>query len=131
MTTVWEPDPHRCGPNQWGMWHDAFWDQPGTVRECECGKTWVAYQDVYDPGYVGVKWRREGWLSKRRRVRSRCVRCGRAAHPYVRHPDCPRYVAPAPWWLRLATGPWAAGHDLAGRKGKRWESPWPVATCTP
>lgn len=70
MSIVYVPErPHVCGPNQYGIMHGACFDSVGTVRECECGKSWVAYRDPYDPGYMGVKWRREGWLARRRRQR--------------------------------------------------------------
>jgi hypothetical protein len=32
-------------------------------------ETWAAYRDAYDIGYLGVKWRREGWPARRRRLR--------------------------------------------------------------
>jgi len=71
MSIVYEPpQKHHCGPNQYGHWH-LDWDlsdPPGTVREC-CGKTWVAYRDTGDPGYMGIKWRPEGWLDRRLRER--------------------------------------------------------------
>lgn len=51
------------------MWLDACFDAVGTVRECECGKSWVAYKDEADVGYMGVKWRREGWLARRKRTK--------------------------------------------------------------
>jgi hypothetical protein len=70
MSVAYQPPAqHHCGPNRYGYWLDACFDAVGTVRECGCGKTWVAFRDHYDVGYVGVKWRREGWLARRRRVR--------------------------------------------------------------
>jgi hypothetical protein len=72
MSVVYQPPTgHHCGPNRYGYWLDASFDAAGTVRECACGKTWVAYRDRAEVGYVGVKWRREGWLARRRRVRRR------------------------------------------------------------
>ena len=72
MVIVYTPDrPHRCGPNDRGYWHDAWNDPAGTVRECtECGKSWVAYRPHPRSGYMGVLWRREGWLARRRRRRA-------------------------------------------------------------
>lgn len=66
---------HRCGPNRYGFWLVNTFDPPGTMRQCGmCGKTWVAYRDELDLGYVGVKWRREGrlarWWRERREARS-------------------------------------------------------------
>lgn len=70
MVIVHTPDrPHRCGPNDHGYWHDGWTDPAGTVRECPaCGKSWVAYRPTPRGGYMGVLWRREGWLARRRRV---------------------------------------------------------------
>lgn len=67
---VYTPDRrHHCGPSEHGYWSE-MWNAPaGTVRGCECGKTWVAFRDRTDPGYMGVKWRREGWLARRRRIK--------------------------------------------------------------
>lgn len=64
------PAGHYCGPNRWGIILDGSFDPVGTVRECApCGKSWVAYRDERDPGYMGVKWKPEGWLARRRRLR--------------------------------------------------------------
>lgn len=61
---------HSCGPNRFGYWLDHHHDMPGTVRECRvCGRSWVAWRDRSDPGYMGVKWRREGWWARWRRHR--------------------------------------------------------------
>lgn len=70
-SVVYEPKRrHYCGPNDRGYWEEHWLaTEQGKVRQCECGKTWVAYRDHSDPGYVGVKWRREGWLARRRRER--------------------------------------------------------------
>jgi hypothetical protein len=71
VSVVYEPEiRHHCGPNRYGIMADAPSDRPGTVRECSCGKSWVAYRDEFDVGYMGVKWRREGWLARRRRIRN-------------------------------------------------------------
>lgn len=61
--------PHSCGPNKYGTFgpDEGFNDPVGTVRQCGCGKSWVAYIDELDPGFMGVKWKREGWFAKRRR----------------------------------------------------------------
>jgi hypothetical protein len=70
MSVVFVPEArHSCGPNSYGVWPDHWWAAGGTVRECECGKAWVAYQDDRDPGYMGIKWRSEGWLERRRRAK--------------------------------------------------------------
>lgn len=71
MTVVhMPPGPHHCGPNTYGHWLD-HWDDPaGTVRQCpDCGRSWVAYRPYPASGYMGVLWRREGWLAHWRRVR--------------------------------------------------------------
>lgn len=60
---------HHCGPNEYGYWDEMWLAAEGTVRQCECGKAWVAFRDRMDPGYMGVKWRREGWLARRRRIK--------------------------------------------------------------
>jgi hypothetical protein len=60
---------HFCGPNRYGIWLEATFDAEGTVRKCECGKTWVAYRDHHYVGYMGVLWRRETWWARRRRQR--------------------------------------------------------------
>lgn len=59
------PTGHDCGPNRYGYWPANMFGQPGTVRECEtCGKTWVAWHDRLDVGYMGVKWRRESRIAR-------------------------------------------------------------------
>lgn len=69
---VYVPPPrHRCGPNDYGIMPEHCHDAVGTVRACPCGKYWVAYRDESDPGYMGVKWRREGRLARRRRLKAR------------------------------------------------------------
>lgn len=78
MTVVHAPDRrHECGPNRYGYWLNHHHDLPGTVRECACGKSWVAWKDHSDPGFMGVKWRREGWWARRRRLRNRRSVTGR------------------------------------------------------
>jgi hypothetical protein len=70
VSLVYSPGPvHHCGPNEYGHWRPD-WDlndQSGTVRQC-CDKTWVAYKDDSDPGYMGIKWRRESWWQRRKRA---------------------------------------------------------------
>lgn len=71
---VYRPEPAACscGPNKYGYWHSHCSDAPRTVRECdECGASWVAYRDAFDPGFVGVKGRREGSIARWRRRRRR------------------------------------------------------------
>jgi hypothetical protein len=74
MSIVYQPEPeHYCGPNRYGYWTDfpPSLGRPvvGTVYQCrECHKSWVAYEDPR-PGGMGLKWRREGWWERRRRVR--------------------------------------------------------------
>jgi hypothetical protein len=43
-------------------------DRAGTVRRCECGRTWVAYKSSY-PGDLTTHWRPEGRFERRRRER--------------------------------------------------------------
>lgn len=58
---------HRCGPRLSGIWLEHIYDVPGTVRECACGRTWVAC--VGGRGWAVVLWYREGWWARRRRLR--------------------------------------------------------------
>lgn len=45
------------------------WDPPGTVRACECGRTWVAFKDPPGSGYLATRWRREGRFERWQRER--------------------------------------------------------------
>lgn len=62
---------HSCGPNtRSGVWWDErgpLYDAPGTVRQCECGRTWVAERRT--PGLAVPTWRREGRFERWRRER--------------------------------------------------------------
>ncbi len=63
------PGRHSCGPNKYGVWLKNSYDAVGTVRSCECGKTWVAIENP-QPGTCYVLWREEGmiarWLRERK-----------------------------------------------------------------
>lgn len=70
---------HRCDP-RWEAVDGQFrardpYARAGTVWECTCGRTWVAYyqsaQDALRSGWceVTAQWRREGWWERRRRIR--------------------------------------------------------------
>ena len=78
MSVVYQPERrHWCGPNEHGYWTDfpptLGHPVPGTVFECGCGKSWVAYKpQQHGTGgsyYMGVKWRRESWWARRWRQR--------------------------------------------------------------
>jgi hypothetical protein len=53
------------------------YDPPGTIRYCQCGRTWVAYRELHPPGYqghvvLGTQWRPEGRIARwwrERRIR--------------------------------------------------------------
>lgn len=45
------------------------WDPPGTVRQCECGKTWVGYKLGIESGVLTTQWRPEGRFERWRRER--------------------------------------------------------------
>lgn len=64
------PDRHVCdglSGRTNGVWWYPHGDEPmrrypeGTVRRCECGRTWVAGNLA---GYMSSIWRREGWLER-------------------------------------------------------------------
>jgi len=59
MTVIYRPPAqrHRCPHAEWPRT-----DMPGTVRECDCGKTWLARQTP-----KGVVWRPERWWRQWRR----------------------------------------------------------------
>lgn len=51
---------------------DRYRYPPGSVWECECGRTYIAYRPwgADETGQIGrIRWRREGRWARRRRVR--------------------------------------------------------------
>ena len=69
---------HRCvvtfrhGDNGCGLValdHPAYWATPGTVLECDCGRTFVAWPR--QPGEMFSRWRRERRLTRWFREHSR------------------------------------------------------------
>lgn len=76
----WEPRPLPEGSDLRRMGWTTYMasvgqnDPPGTIRRCECGKTWVGYRQRYVEGMRGMhivstQWRREGWFARWRRER--------------------------------------------------------------
>lgn len=68
---VHTPEPkHDCGPNEFGIIPDLYFVKPGTIIECEppCKKSWVAVDFPPGSGWVGVRWRPEGIIARRRRL---------------------------------------------------------------
>lgn len=87
---VHRPDPgHTCSPGwtvggvtsgddclpdgvEWLQPPDISSHPPGTVVECECGKTWVSYKTPNSATMIhlrGVSFRPERWRERRRRAR--------------------------------------------------------------
>lgn len=62
------PRKHSCGPNRYGYWLAHGYDRPGTVRVCECGRSWVALKDP-NPGSCVNIWKPEGRFARWRRER--------------------------------------------------------------
>lgn len=69
------PEQHHCGPNKYGVWLKYSYDNIGTVRGCECGKTWVAISNP-DMGACYALWREEGALARWFRERKQKKRGG-------------------------------------------------------
>lgn len=82
-SVVYEPPPvHRCPPERsnsrfWRTYNEAArtyafeFAQRGTVRACECGRTWVALPP--QPGLTVTVWRPEGRFERWRRLRRKTV----------------------------------------------------------
>lgn len=71
------PAGHACPVSSGGTWmvfengrSTGFHHDPaGTVRACECGRTWVSYTPHPMSGWAINLWRREGWIERKLRER--------------------------------------------------------------
>ena len=82
-------DDHPCRKDGFTSYYASVgdFDPPGTIRRCECGKTWVGYRERYMPGMTGqlsmtTHWRPEGRFERWRRERRQ-----RSALPTVTNGD--------------------------------------------